>query len=71
MVGHHLDVVLPRCLGVDDEQQVEVERGLHHVVHFDGPGEGYMRVAGPKVGGEVHVDVLQHGRARVQFRLNA
>lgn len=60
VVGHHLPVIFSRGLRVDDEEQVEVKCGLHHVVEFYGAWEGYVGVAGPKVGGKVHIDILRH-----------
>lgn len=59
VVGHHLPVVFPWSLRIDDEKQMKVKCGLHHIVEFYWAWKGYVGVAGPKVGGKVHINVLQ------------
>lgn len=64
MVGHHLPVVLPPGLCVQDQHLVHVERRLGQVVKLDRPGKREMRVVDPNLRwiegrrGQVTVDIL-------------
>ena len=49
MVRHHLPVVRPAGLRIEDEDLVHVERGLEQVIELDRASQGYMGVVGPRI----------------------
>lgn len=65
VVGHHLDMVLPSGLCVEDEDGVEPESELREVVELDAAGKWNVRVVDPEVleaprgVGKVNVQVLR------------
>ena len=62
MVRHHLPVVRPAGLRIEDEDLMHVERGLEQVVELDGAGQGYMGIMCP------HIDRVEDVRG--QTRVN-
>lgn len=51
MMSHHLPVVLPVGLRVQDKDLVKIESTLGKIVEFECACKGYMRVFGPDVNG--------------------
>ena len=63
MMCHHLPVVFSPGLCIDDQNLVEVERGLEEVVELDRASKGYVGVVSPDV------DWVQHGRRQVPMNI--
>ncbi len=51
-------MIIPRSFGVEEKDEMEVERYLHKVVQLNDAGERYMRVSWPDGRGKVVVNVL-------------
>jgi hypothetical protein len=49
MVGHHLPVVLPTCLRIEDQDLVEIECGLGKVVELQRTSQRDMGIIRPHV----------------------
>lgn len=49
MMCHHLPVVFPARLSVEDENLVQVERSLKEIVEFDRSSDGYVGIIYPDV----------------------
>ena len=51
MVGHHLEMILPASLSIENKDLVKVKSRLSEIVNFNSASNGYMRVVDPQVDG--------------------
>lgn len=49
MVGHHLDMILPASLSIENQYLVEVKGSLGKIIKFDSASQGDVRIIQPQL----------------------